>query len=154
MNKKRNTYVLIATILNGLELGLFGLLALAIVTLRNAPSFREGFEDGYSDSVNINLYSDNLINIFAIIFTVIAIYALIKFILGLIGYTRNNHNLVLVSAIISSVGGMLFLFTFSPFVIFEIIIAVLMFIGFSKMKATPSISNNYDQNNKTNGVEL
>lgn len=154
MRVKKNTYALIAIIMNAIEMGILILFGLAFFAMKNSSDFATILdetlaEQGMSLSA-LGLTYNELMNGFLLVVGIMIIYSIVKFIFNLLGYLRNNPTMTLVAAILTTVSAATVLFTFNVFIIaFEVIVAVLLYFAYGGIKKVNNTPNDNTNNSYT-----
>lgn len=154
---KKKTYALVAAILNGMEMGILVLLALASFALKDSSSFETELNNVLNqqglDLASLGITYNEVMMSVILIFSVIAVYSIIKFILNLIGYLKSNSTMILIAAILSIVDTVVSLFFVGIiFAVPEGLIAVLLFMAYNSIKSDERVQRQFvnNENNKNN----
>lgn len=149
--KLRNSKVLVANILATINSAVVGLFLVLALTVMRLPGYAADFEAGVSASMELQNYDisiDSLMQMITILFIGFLIVMVIMAALGWFAYVMNNKGLVLATAIIYVIVGiiLLLLFNFVALLIFGFyyVACGLYIYAYSQMSHTYTVKPNTD----------
>lgn len=150
---KRQGYLLATTIMAGIETILLVLLLMVIILAGTSQEFMASFQEGFaSTSGSYSAYA-----VIKIIFILITLYSIVKFIFVFLGYRKNSKGFIITSIVLTAIPVLNYLISIftTPasilFLVYEGVMLGLLIAGLVNLKKMKNFNqNNFDEYDNIN----